>query len=271
MTLRALTKERERAVRRAQRLEAVEAFARQLDVAPEVHLDAARGVVVVEVPLPPAGPSPRVSAPDAPDAADPFDPANPPEAPARTGPWSEAEKAQLCALIGEGWTLAEMAETLGRTVQGVARQRKLLGEVAAAAAPEPAAGGLAPEAAGTAAAGEVDDAVTEILDAPVVVPGFDAGVAVPFDETPVPRAVREARARLDNVEYNGRFTLHGDLDLLERHCKGEPLSAIAPDLEVSVAELRARFQRLLPEPTIEAQEAMLGELRRRAAAAEGEV
>lgn len=262
MTLRALTKERERAVRRAQRLDAVEAFARQLDVAPEVHLDAARGVVVVEVPLPPAGPSPRVSAPDAPDAADPFDPANPPEAPARTGPWSEAEKARLCALIGEGWTLAEMAETLGRTVQGVARQRKLLGEVAAAAAPE---------AAGTAAAGEVDDAVTEILDAPVVVPGFDAGVAVPFDETPVPRAVREARARLDNVEYNGRFTLHGDLDLLERHSKGEPLSAIAPDLEVSVAELRARFQRLLPEPTIEAQEAMLGELRRRAAAAEGEV
>lgn len=155
--------------------------------------------------------------------------ANTTRAPAapKTGSWTAQEDARLLQLKRDGKTNSQVADLLGRTARAIDNRLSRLRKSKAA----PAA---APDAAPIAAAPPQ---------------GWKA------------KAQRLACLRLEVLGWSGGWTPHLDLALIEGLTRGDKLRDVAEAIGMGREDARVRFAALVPEPSMEAQAAMIAVLK----------
>lgn len=207
--------------------------------------------------------------------------------------WTAEEEAEVARLRGEGKTLAQVAQAMGRTRSSLSVR---LSERATGkrAAPPPAVEVRAPVVAEVAPAPEREavavaaPVVAELAPAPapapVMVVEAEADWTVPADLPdlrPAAQVVVEApplgatlsgdlHRRLDGLEREGRaagWTPALDLALLEGLTRGSKLGFVAQDIGMDARACKLRFAALVPQADFAAQAAMLKALTERVAMA----
>lgn len=162
----------------------------------------------------------------------------------KSGPWSEGEEERAIDLIGDGKSNKEIAAELGRTAIGI--HFKL----------DPLRTALQEEDAREEVSA---DALIEADE-----PGTVAAVAPVPDEMPGPPdhlSLRERRVweHLTAIA-DPAWPAERDLELVRLLCSGFGIEDVAARWDIESAALRARWNRLFPEKSIEAQKTMIAVL-----------
>lgn len=203
------------------------------------------------------------------------------------GRWTEDDDARLIEMKAQGKTYVEIGAALGRTEKAVGLRIVKLNKAARAAGPAPKPDpALAAAAASSSAADEAEAAAVQADPGPVVAETIaavqDPAPVAPEVEMP-PRPVnakergpydvalpglsdaeQQVELRLRKIGYSGgMFSPASDMALVTVLARGDGISAAAEAAKLTQIDARARWRALLPEVTIEGQQALLSVLRKR--------
>lgn len=181
----------------------------------------------------------------------------------KTGPFTTDETETLITALKAGTKIDEIARHLGRSRQSVSSKIYNLKRNGALDAPKPAARPASPSAGrggGPAHAPKADAVEPKRDAAPASAPsGGDDGTP-PLGASLDP--VLRAEKHLEKVSSD-EWTDEDDLHLLSAFSRGDKKTHIATVLGVDVEFVVKRFKKLCPDPSMEAQGALIKALKRR--------